>query len=207
MKTICCSEVINMDFNEDKIKNILNDISLFEEIDVNDIPCVDLYMDQVTTFFEDKLKHYKRNEDDKILTKTMINNYSKAKILPPANKKKYSKQHIILLTLIYNLKQVLSINDIKLLISPLVENFNDENNDLSFENFYSNFLELKNKELDGFNTIFESQFNEIKNKSDEYGEDLKDLVQVSLLILTLINNACIQKRIAEKLIDNFFNKE
>ena len=55
-----------------------------------DIPNIDLYMDQVTTFMDSQLATSKRHEDDKILTKTMINNYAKNDLLPPPEKKKYS---------------------------------------------------------------------------------------------------------------------
>ncbi|KYH35996.1 hypothetical protein CLTEP_03900 [Clostridium tepidiprofundi DSM 19306] len=195
-----------MEFSE-KLNNIINDISFFDEIEISEIPCVDLYMDQVTTFFDDKLNHYKRNDKDKILTKTMINNYSKARILPPAKKKKYSKEHIILLILIYNLKQVLSINDIKTIMEPLLEKVSDESNSVSLENLYSIFLDIKEKEFKNFKESFQFQQNQIKYKLDELSEESKEMVQVILLIVTLINNACIQKRMAEKLIDNFFNKK
>ena len=78
-------------------------------------------MDQVTTFFNDKLGSLKRNEEDKILTKTMINNYTKGKVLMPAKNKKYTNEHMILLTLIYNLKQTISINDINTIFDPIID--------------------------------------------------------------------------------------
>jgi len=195
-----------VEFSE-KLNSIINDISFFDEIEISEIPCVDLYMDQVTTFFDDKLNHYKRNDKDKILTKTMINNYSKARILPPARKKKYSKEHIILLILIYNLKQVLSINDIKTIMEPLLEKVSNESKNVSLENLYSIFLDIKEKEFKNFKESFQFQQNQIKYKLDEFSEESKEMVQVILLIVTLINNACIQKRMAEKLIDGFFDKK
>ena len=76
-------------------------------IEIADIPTIDLYMDQVTTFMDKGLARYKRNETDKILTKTMINNYTKAKIFPPPVKKKYSRTHLMLLIMIYHLKACL----------------------------------------------------------------------------------------------------
>ena len=69
-----------------------------------DLPNIELYMDQVTTFLEEQLKNTKRFEEDKIFTKTMINNYTKNHLLPPSNKKKYSRNHMILLIYIYYLK-------------------------------------------------------------------------------------------------------
>lgn len=77
-----------------------------------DLPNIELYMDQVTTFLEEQLKNTKRFEEDKIFTKTMINNYTKNHLLLPSNKKKYSRNHMILLIYIYYLKNFLSISDI-----------------------------------------------------------------------------------------------
>ena len=61
----------------DLLNSILSSISRIDYIKPEDIPNIDLYMDQVTTFMEAQLAHSKRYEDDKILTKTMINNYTK----------------------------------------------------------------------------------------------------------------------------------
>ena len=84
-----------------------------------ELPNFDLYMDQVTTFMDEHLSDVKRYEDDKILTKTMINNYTKNDLLPPPVKKKYSKEHIYVLTFIYYLKNILSISDIQKLFKSI----------------------------------------------------------------------------------------
>ena len=66
------------------------------------LPGLELYMDQVTSFIDGQLAGSKRNEDDKLLTKTMINNYTKNDLLPPPVKKKYSKEHLLSLIFIYS---------------------------------------------------------------------------------------------------------
>ena len=73
------------------LESILESLSKIDYIHSTDIPNIDLYMDQVTTFMDNRLSSTKRYEEDKILTKTMINNYSKNNLLPPPNKKKYSE--------------------------------------------------------------------------------------------------------------------
>ena len=188
-----------MDFNDDIVKNLIKEVTLTEEISLSDIPCVDLYMDQVTTFFEGKLNALKRDKEDKILTKTMINNYTKAKILMPVKNKKYTKQHIILLTLIYNLKQTMSINDIYTIISPLLKETDKSlKNPVKVDELYSAFLDVKSQGA----TNFEEQFtNELKNIKEKYEDD--ELKQVLLTVLMLINEANIHKRMAEKILDNF----
>ena len=94
---------------KDMLNSILSSISRIDYVRPDDIPNIDLYMDQVTTFMEKELASSKRHEDDKILTKTMINNYAKNDLLPPPVKKKYSKEHMLLLIFIYYFKNILSI--------------------------------------------------------------------------------------------------
>ena len=97
---------------KDMLNSILSSISRIEYVRPGSIPNIDLYMDQVTTFMEEQLASTKRHEEDKILTKTMINNYAKNNLLPPPVKKKYSKEHVLALIFIYYFKNILSIKDI-----------------------------------------------------------------------------------------------
>ena len=69
---------------KEMMSSIFAKIAELDYIKPDEIPNIDLYMDQVTTFMEENLASTKRHEDDKILTKTMINNYAKNKLLPPA---------------------------------------------------------------------------------------------------------------------------
>ena len=101
----------------------------------NELPNIDLYMDQVLNYIEGCLKDYIKVEDnEKFITKTMINNYVKQElILPPVNKK-YNRLHIAELFAICILKQVYSISEIKSLIT-LALNAN------SAENSYNRFCD------------------------------------------------------------------
>ena len=88
-------------------------------VDAGEIPDIDLYMDQVTTFMNQHLSAFARDpENDKILTKTMINNYAKSDLLVPPVRK-YGIDHMILLLFIYYLKNFLSINDVARILAPL----------------------------------------------------------------------------------------
>ena len=80
--------------SEESIIDILKKLNEIDYIDPDEIPNIDLYMDQVTTFMDEHLAACRRTDDDKILTKTMINNYTKNDFLPPPVKKKYSKEHM-----------------------------------------------------------------------------------------------------------------
>ena len=122
---------------EDLINSILESLERIHYIKTDEIPNIDLYMDQVTTFMEKKLKNTTRNpEEDKILTKTMINNYAKNDLLPPPVKKKYTKEHVLLLIFIYYYKGILSINDIQNLLKPITDKHFGKDGNLELEYIY-----------------------------------------------------------------------
>lgn len=90
----------------------------------NELPNIDLYIDQLVTLLEYYLSGYIKNDnekEEKIITKTMINNYVKQNVIKPPVNKKYNKEHVASLFVIFILKQVYSIHDIKKLISLAVE--------------------------------------------------------------------------------------
>jgi hypothetical protein len=193
-----------MDLNKENLLRLLNETTSYDEIKLSDIPWVDLYMDQVTTFFDEKLKDFKRDDEDKILTKTMINNYAKAKLLNPIKGKKYSKEQMVLLSLIYNLKQVLSINDISLVLSPILKNLDTKGKDMSLEQIYSENLDMNRLQADEFNSWFKEKLEFLSNKLDSSKVENKETILLILTVLMLINSANSQKRMAEKIIDSYF---
>lgn len=179
------------------IKLLLEDIKIDKSITLSDIPEIDLYMDQVIQLFESKLSCLKRNEEDKILTKTMINNYSKGKLLMNIKNKKYSKNHIILLILIYELKSIMSISDIKIVLNNIVESYDKESEkDIDLEKFYQKHLEdIK----DNNNNIEKEILDMTQNIKDlnNYEEKLE-------LLMNLVVKANVYKRICEKMVDDWF---
>lgn len=90
----------------------------------NELPSIDLYLDQLVCLLEQYLSNYIKSDnekEEKIITKTMINNYVKHKIINPPVNKKYNKEHIAFLFVICILKQVYSINDIAELIHLAID--------------------------------------------------------------------------------------
>lgn len=194
-----------MDYNKESLNKLVEEIISAKDISLVEIPCVDLYMDQVTTFFNEKFESLKRNEEDKILTKTMINNYTKGKVLMPAKNKKYTNEHMILLTLIYNLKQTISISDINTIFDSIIDTKAPKGISLSLEDLYNNFLDIKEVQNQEFARDINKDTEFIKGKIKEMGREEGELIELILMILLLINKANTQKRMAEKLIDSFLN--
>lgn len=199
-------------FNEKEIARCIDEISLFDEVKLNDIPDIELYVDQVYAFIDKKLSHLKRNDKDKLLTKTMINNYTKAGLLMPPLKKKYSRQHIALLILVYYSKQILSINDISILCSFLLrtnpeEKRNYEDRDAIINDFYNLTQEINNNDLYDLKAICENQVGLIKAKTSELDNEEKESMQWALLVMFLVSQAAMQKRLAEKIIDQYLKKD
>ncbi|SFG50566.1 protein of unknown function [Desulfotomaculum arcticum] len=188
------------------IEEIGKGLSIADEIKLSDIPDINLYMEQVLVFLDSKLGHLKRGEDDKVFTKTMINNYTKAGLLHPPINKKYNKEHIILLALLYNLKNIFSISDIKSIFTPVLNDIANRADDIiPLEDIYSTYLKLKEDEFEEFYATFNEKYKLIKEKTGEIKEkSQKELAEVFLTVLMLTAQANAAKRLAEKIIDNHF---
>lgn len=109
-----------------------------------EIPSIDLYLDQITSLMTDKLKEGSDRFCDRVLTKTMVNNYSKDGLITPVKGKKYSKEQILQMLLVYSLKNTLSIGEIKRILQNVyaLPDFDGE----MLESVYLRFLEIKELE-------------------------------------------------------------
>jgi hypothetical protein len=183
----------------EKLNEIVNNLSLERKIELEDIPAIDLYMDQVIQLFENTYGKTKRNEDDKILTKTMINNYAKGKLFFPIKNKKYSREHIILISLIYQLKGALSISDIKVALEGINEKIVADDFDL--ESFYRSYLNLYQQNVNNFKEAVALRAEEVKDELSAFPEGDHDYLEKVLLIASLVNISNMYRRLAEKLVD------
>ncbi|MDU1005807.1 MAG: DUF1836 domain-containing protein [Clostridium butyricum] len=191
--------------NNFDINNYINSQKSSTNINLDDFPEIDLYMDQVIQLFESKLNYTKRNEDDKILTKTMINNYAKGNLLMKIKNKKYTKEHMILIGLIYNLKGALSLTDIKTMFDPIIESFSKDE-DYPLYDIYESFLKIYDSNLENFDissTNISNHVNElIKNKDEKLG----DFEEKFLLVCAFVSMSNLYRRMSEKLIDECFSE-
>ncbi|KLA28367.1 MULTISPECIES: DUF1836 domain-containing protein [Bacillus] len=181
----------------ENINKLLETLHLEKNITLEDIPNVDLYVDQVVQLFENTYSDTTRTDDEKVLTKTMINNYAKGKLFIPIKNKKYSKEHMILISLIYQLKGALSINDIK----SSLENINESLlNDDSFElnTLYKDYLSLTEKNVESFTQDVNNLVSEVSEISSLKDPNLEKF----LLLTSFVSMSNMYRRLAEKLIDD-----
>ena len=184
-------------------KEWLTSLMKVTSIPSEDIPNIDLYMDQITTFMDAHLSDSRRYPEDKIMTKTMINNYTKNHLLPPSVKKKYSREHIFLLIMIYRLKNVLSITDIQSLLEPLTtEYFSAQGKDeITLKNIYDQLLtRVKQKDSQ---TILHSW----EKTRDSFSENDLPAPQAEaldnfLFLYELCYDIYVRKQLIEKIIDH-----
>jgi len=196
-----------MNTTEQLLKTVTHDFTDTGIIEWEDIPSIDLYMDQVTTFMDAKLIHSKRYPEDKILTKTMINNYAKAKIFPAPIKKKYTKNHIMLLIMLYHLKTILSIRDITLILQPATLEWEKNEHAPMLKEVYLGFVALQKRNMEQVRNGISENFQSVFENKDFFEEYDKPNIKGILSVLLLAIHANTEKRLAEKIIDFIFIPE
>lgn len=82
----------------------------------NDMPDLELYMDQVITYLKRQLSPFQDSPGENLITPSIINNYVKAGFVPRPEKKKYGRAHLASLTMACTLKRVLPIESVRRLI-------------------------------------------------------------------------------------------
>lgn len=186
---------------KDMLGSILSSLSRIDYIKPADIPNIDLYMDQVTTFMDAHLAASKRHPDDKILTKTMINNYAKNDLLPPPVKKKYSKEHLLVLIFIYYFKGILSFNDIQALLNPLTSNYFQSEEGFDMEKLYNEVFSLEKSQVERIQKDIAAKYNTSLNTFQNADDKEKEFLQFFSFICLLSFDVYVKKQLIEKLID------
>ena len=166
--------------NQLELSEIIDKVVNNSVLTKKDIPSLDIYMEQIMTLFDDHLQDNKRFVDDKLLTKTMINNYSKAGVIKPVKGKKYTKEQIIGMLLVYNLKNTITIQEIKQVLAPVYAN------DESLENIYDQLKPLVLKTVENFNL-------DIDNDNQRL---------ISIMALSSLSNQL--TNIVQGIIDNYY---
>ena len=189
------------------IENTINEFTEYIQkqhpVAASKMPNIDLYMDQVTTFMEEHLEHCKRYPEDKILTKTMINNYAKNHLLPPPDKKKYSKDHMLFLVFIYYFKNILSISDIQTLLGPMTSSYfnNESGKDIAW--LYNQIMDKEPEQSRRVASDIQQLSDQVKDYYTDEPEDEQEYLQLLTIIALLSYDVYQKKQLIEKLIDSY----
>lgn len=180
------------------MKEYIKSLGLDKHIQLNEIPMIDLYMDQVIQLFETKYKETVRNDKEKVLTKTMVNNYGKDKLFFPIERKRYTRNHLLLIDMIYHLKGALSIPDVKLTLSEINEKIMD--GEVDFEKIYQVYLQISQKQLEMFEQEIEDKSALVIEEAKKIDENDKYIEEL-LMIAALVDMSNMYRKMAEKMID------
>ena len=183
--------------DNDRITDFVENVLDAELLRVENIPKIDLYMEQMISFLEEEIGGMLRRSDESVFTKTMVNNYTKFGILPRPDKKKYNRRHMIYLIYIFLLKQTLSIQDVKLFFSLLDEG---EDGEKELEELYPVFRDMIGEFKSDISEFIGDQREKIKSRLAEKGIE-SEKVNAMMFISTMAYEANVYKMICERLLD------
>lgn len=159
----------------------------------NDLPDFAIYCDQLLQIVTDNL-YFMQLGDEKLITKSMVNNYVKWGMMPKPVKKKYEKLHIAYVIVITILKQILPISKIKEGIQLQVALHGNES---AYDAFCEAFMESMQK-----------TFVPILEKRDPYVLEEKQIKYDKLAISSItaaLSNKLLTERIIETKIKKYAN--
>ena len=192
----------------DLLQSILASFDRIDYVKSQDIPNIDLYMDQVTTFMDKNLRKSSRYpENDKVMTKTMINNYAKNDLLPPPIKKKYSKEHVLVLIFIYYYKGILSINDIQTLLQPITTQFFQTEEEFDITSVYDEVFGLEKEQIDALKKDVMEKYEYSTKTLEDAPEESKEFLKLFSFICLLSFDVYMKKLLIEKLVDEIKEKD
>ena len=190
------------------IESIMASFDRLGHMKIEDIPNIDLYMDQVTTLMEENLRQSTRYPgEDKILTKTMINNYAKNDLLPPPIKKKYTKEHVLVLIFIFYYKGLLSISDIQTLLEPITEKYFGKDQDFNLETIYNEVFSLEADKVQALKQEVMDMYKQAQNTFQGAPEEDVEFLRIFSFICVLSYDVYVKKLLIEKLVDEIRMKK
>lgn len=185
-----------------RLNDILHHLAEIDYVHPEDIPNIDLYMDQVLTFLDQELGTVREVNEDKAMTKTMINNYTKNQLMPPPEKKKYSRDHMLNLIFIYYFKNFLGLKDIKSILDPINEKYYGDSEGLDFFDIYSDMVGYERKVTREVTKDIIKKYNMSREAFLDQDEESKDVLQDFTFICLLSFDVFVKKMMIEQYISN-----
>ncbi len=189
------------------LNSILESLKNLNYIKPEDIPNIDLYMDQVTTFMDTQLASTKRHPEDKILTKTMINNYTKNNLLPPPEKKKYTKEHLLTLIFIYYFKGIMSISDIQSILNPITNKYFSSKDGMDLTAIYNEVFGLEYDASKILTKDIIRKYITSRQTFENADESDRDKLQLFSFLCMLSFDVYLKRMIIEQIIDTNLSRQ
>ncbi len=190
---------------EESVKNIIEEFFEQGALSKSSFPEMELYMDQITGFMNQKLKIYSKDDKDEVMTKAMIANYVKHKLVPRPKNKKYNKEHLILLTFIHYLKNSFQMDEIENLMKPILENYYSEFDEkINLEEIYLSITEIQNDVKEKLIQDTLQDMNRIKARNKKMDLEDDDILELFMMIIELSIKADYQKYLIQKLYGQYF---
>ena len=188
------------------VERAIDNLKTINTISPDEFPAMDLYMDQLTTFMDRKLSGLVRKPSkDKVLTKTMINNYAKNHLIQPPVKKKYSREHMLELLFIFYFKSFLSIGDIQTLLSPLAEELDGKG--YTAERLYAQMIQAGKGARGKLKKDLDEKVEKIDRAFDDAPEDEREYLKKFSFICQLGYDIYLKKTIIEHMIDEMAEEQ
>ena len=188
------------------VERAIDNLRTINTISPDEFPAMDLYMDQLTTFMDIKLSGLVRKPSkDKVLTKTMINNYAKNHLIQPPVKKKYSKEHMLELLFIFYFKSFLSIGDIQTLLSPLADELDGKG--YTAEKVYAQMIQAGKGARGKLKKDLDEKVEKIDRAFDDAPDDEREYLKKFSFICQLGYDIYLKKTIIEHMIDDMAEEQ
>ena len=188
------------------VERAIDHLRTINTVSPDELPAMELYMDQLTTFMDRKLSNLVRKPSrDKVLTKTMINNYAKNHLIHPPVKKKYSREHMLELLFIFYFKSFLSIGDIQTLLSPLSDDTMGD--DYSVSKLYANMIQAGKGARGKLKKDLDEKVEKIERSFDDAPDDKREYLKKFAFICQLGYDIYLKKTIIEHMIDDMAEEQ
>lgn len=190
---------------EEFINNELENIKKAAFIDENEIPELNLYMDQVEKFFNKKFEALDSSELKRSVSKPLINNYTKRHMVARPDGKRYSNDHMVMIAMVIYLKSLFKLEKIEKVMKPLVENHQSVFDDkIDPKTLYKIARKVNFGLEEKFADQVDEDLSEIKKQIEDTDIADDELMEIFALILTLTMRAYMEKTLISKLIDTYF---